>query len=78
MMIHSFKQQHIKVTFVDSETGEVGYLQPDAYMGRARNRWSMHPDMLKQYADCLSQRMIKSGTKDPQIYFDVWKSMNER
>lgn len=47
-------------------------------MGRARNRWTMHPDMLYQYAQCLSERLEAEGVKDPEIYFDVWKSMNQR
>mgnify|MGYP000045249077 CR=1 FL=1 len=78
MMIHSFRQQHIKITYKDGETGEVGYLKPDAFMGRARSRWTMHPDMLKQYATCVSANLESNGVKDPELYFDVWKSMNER
>jgi vitamin K-dependent gamma-carboxylase len=78
MMIHSFRNQHIKITYEDGETGEVGYLKPNAFMGRARNRWTMHPDMLKQYATCLTKNLEQSGVKEPKIYFDVWKSMNQR
>ena len=47
-------------------------------MGNARNRWTMHPDMLKQYATCLSNKLEEHNVTKPQLYFDVWKSMNER
>ena len=78
MMIHSFRQQHVKITYVDGETGELGYLKPDAFVGRAKSRWTMHPDMLKQYATCIAKNLMENNVKDPKIYFDVWKSMNSR
>ena len=78
MMIHSFSQQHIKITYKNGVTGEVGYLKKDAFMGTARSRWTMHPDMLKQYATCVAQRLIENYVEQPELYFDVWKSMNER
>jgi len=78
MMIHSFQEQHVKISYKDRRTGEVGYLKPNAFLGYARKRWTMHPDMLKQYADCVHQRLEASNITDPELYFDVWKSMNQR
>ena len=54
-------------------TGEKGYLRKDAFMGHARNRWTMHPDMLKQYATCVAENLKEHNISDPAIYFDVWK-----
>jgi len=78
MMIHSFKKQHVKITYEDGVTGEVGYLKPNAFIGRARDRYTMHPDMLKQYATCLANNLESHNVTKPKIYFDIWKSMNER
>jgi vitamin K-dependent gamma-carboxylase len=78
MMIHSFRQQHIKIMYKDGKTGEIGYLKSNAFMGDARSRWTMHPDMLKQYATCVYARLEEHNVTKPEIYFDVWKSMNER
>ena len=78
MMIHSFKKQHVKITYEDGATGEVGYLKPNAFIGRARDRYTMHPDMLKQYATCLVKNLESHNVTQPKIYFDIWKSMNER
>ena len=35
-------------------------------------------DMLKQYATCVYTRLEEHNVTKPEIYFDVWKSMNER
>eukprot|EP00058_Branchiostoma_floridae_P019142 XP_002604631.1 hypothetical protein BRAFLDRAFT_92865 [Branchiostoma floridae] len=42
------------------------------------SRWSSHPDMLKQYATCLQHRLQEHNISQPQFYFDIWKSMNNR
>lgn len=34
--------------------------------------------MLKQYATCLSQLLPKYNVTEPQIYFDIWVSINDR
>lgn len=34
--------------------------------------------MLKQYSACLSQLLPRYNITQPQIYFDVWVSINER
>merc|ERR1711937_610664 len=73
MMIHSFKKQHVKITYQDGVTGEIGYLKPNAFIGRARDRYTMHPDMLKQYADCIASNLISHNVSQPKIYFDIWK-----
>lgn len=83
MMIHSFSTQHVKIKFVNTLTGEDGYLKPDAFTsGRASSRWTSHPDQLWQYATCLQEKLVGLGVGDeehkPEIYFDVWKTMNKR
>lgn len=34
--------------------------------------------MLKQYATCLSHLLPKYNVTEPQIYFDIWVSINDR
>lgn len=34
--------------------------------------------MLKQYATCLSQLLPRYKISEPEIYFDIWVSINER
>lgn len=34
--------------------------------------------MLKQYATCLNQFLPRYNISDPEIYFDIWVSINER
>lgn len=34
--------------------------------------------MLKQYATCLHQYLPHYNISDPEIYFDIWVSINER
>lgn len=34
--------------------------------------------MLKQYATCLSLLLPKYNVTEPQIYFDIWVSINDR
>lgn len=41
-------------------------------------RWRDHADMLKQYSACLSRLLPRYNISQPQIYFDVWVSINER
>lgn len=41
-------------------------------------RWSSHGDMLKQYGTCLAEKLKKYDLHDIELYFDVWKSMNQR
>lgn len=41
-------------------------------------RWKDHGDMLKQYATCLNQLLPRYNITDPEIYFDIWVSINDR
>ncbi|KAM9609655.1 vitamin K-dependent gamma-carboxylase isoform 4-T4 [Morphnus guianensis] len=72
MMVHSRFHQHVKITYRDGLTGEVGYLKPGS------RRWKDHADMLKQYSTCLSHLLPRYNVSQPQIYFDVWVSINDR
>ncbi|XP_064256329.1 LOW QUALITY PROTEIN: vitamin K-dependent gamma-carboxylase [Passer domesticus] len=76
MMVHSRFHQHVKITYRDGLTGEVGYLKPGAFT--QSRRWRDHADMLKQYSACLSRLLPRYNVSQPQIYFDVWVSINER
>ncbi|NWI75992.1 VKGC carboxylase, partial [Dryoscopus gambensis] len=76
MMVHSRFHQHVKITYRDGLTGEVGYLKPGAFT--QSRRWRDHADMLKQYSACLSRLLPRYNVTKPQIYFDVWVSINER
>ncbi|XP_057675465.1 vitamin K-dependent gamma-carboxylase-like [Corythoichthys intestinalis] len=76
MMVNSRRHQHVKITYKDGKTGEVGYLNPGAFT--QSRRWKDHGDMLKQYATCLSGLLPRYNISEPQIYFDIWVSINER
>ncbi|XP_054613614.1 vitamin K-dependent gamma-carboxylase isoform X2 [Dunckerocampus dactyliophorus] len=76
MMVHSRSHQHVKITYKDGQTGEVGYLNPGVFTHS--RRWKDHGDMLKQYATCLSELLPRYNISDPEIYFDIWVSINER
>lgn len=52
---------------------------PDSLQAFTQSRrWRDHADMLKQYSACLSQLLPRYNVSQPQIYFDVWVSINER
>lgn len=34
--------------------------------------------MLKQYATCLAQLLPRYNISQPEIYFDIWVSINDR
>ncbi|XP_077441759.1 vitamin K-dependent gamma-carboxylase [Vanacampus margaritifer] len=76
MMVHSRSHQHAKITYKDGKTGEVGYLNPGVFT--QSRRWKDHGDMLKQYATCLNDLLPRYNISEPQIYFDIWVSINER
>ncbi|KAM3874307.1 vitamin K-dependent gamma-carboxylase [Diretmus argenteus] len=76
MMVHSRSHQHVKITYKDGITGEVGYLNPGVFT--QSRRWKDHGDMLKQYATCLSHYLPRYNISEPEIYFDIWVSINER
>ncbi|XP_036385737.1 vitamin K-dependent gamma-carboxylase [Megalops cyprinoides] len=76
MMVHSRTHQHVKITYRDGKTGDVGYLNPGVFT--QSRRWKDHGDMLKQYATCLSRHLLHYNISEPQIYFDIWVSINER
>ncbi|XP_053267780.1 vitamin K-dependent gamma-carboxylase isoform X1 [Pleuronectes platessa] len=76
MMVHSRSHQHVKITYRDAKTGDVGYLNPGVFT--QSRRWKDHGDMLKQYATCLKHNLPRYNISDPEIYFDIWVSINER
>ncbi|KAM9455679.1 vitamin K-dependent gamma-carboxylase [Clarias gariepinus] len=76
MMVHSRSHQHVKITYKDGVTGEIGYLNPGVFT--QTRRWKDHGDMLKQYATCLSRTLPRYNISEPQIYFDIWVSINDR
>lgn len=76
MMVHSRSHQHVKVTYKDGITGELGYLNPGVFT--QTRRWKDHADMVKQYATCLHRLLGAYNISEPEIYFDVWVSINDR
>nr|XP_020636020.1 vitamin K-dependent gamma-carboxylase [Pogona vitticeps] len=76
MMVHSRSHQHVKITYRDGLTGEIGYLNPGVFT--QSRRWKDHADMLKQYATCLSHLLKNYNVSEPEIYFDIWVSINDR
>ncbi|XP_074647934.1 vitamin K-dependent gamma-carboxylase-like isoform X2 [Tubulanus polymorphus] len=78
MMVHSWNQQHIRITYKDLDTGKIGYLNPEAWTHSRRSRWNAHADMVKQYAACVKAKLEQYDLKNIELYIDVWKSMNRR
>ncbi|XP_078285109.1 vitamin K-dependent gamma-carboxylase isoform X2 [Rhinoraja longicauda] len=76
MMVHSRSHQHVKITYKDGVTGDIGYLNPGVWTHS--RRWKDHADMLKQYSGCLAQELHRYNIVDPEIYFDIWVSINDR
>ncbi|KAJ8408631.1 hypothetical protein AAFF_G00252660 [Aldrovandia affinis] len=76
MMVHSRTHQHVKITYKDGRTGEVGFLNPGVFT--QSRRWKDHGDMLKQYATCLSHNLVHYNISEPEIFFDIWVSINDR
>ncbi|XP_043940230.1 vitamin K-dependent gamma-carboxylase [Protopterus annectens] len=76
MMVHSRSHQHIKITYKDRLTGQIGYLNPGVFT--QSRRWKDHADMLKQYATCLNKMLLNYNISDAEIYFDIWASINDR
>ncbi|KAF3849167.1 hypothetical protein F7725_015664 [Dissostichus mawsoni] len=76
MMVHSRSHQHVKITYKDGKTGEIGYLNPGVFT--QSRRWKDHGDMLKQYGTCLNEFLPRYNISEPEIYFDIWVSINER
>ncbi|KAL8174141.1 UNVERIFIED_CONTAM: hypothetical protein K2H54_039059 [Gekko kuhli] len=76
MMVHSRSHQHVKITYRDGLTGDLGYLNPGVFT--QSRRWKDHADMLKQYATCLSHLLPNYNISQPEIYFDIWVSINDR
>ncbi|XP_067879063.1 vitamin K-dependent gamma-carboxylase isoform X2 [Heterodontus francisci] len=76
MMVHTRSHQHVKITYKDGITGQIGYLNPGVWT--QSRRWKDHADMLKQYSSCLARELATYNISNPEIYFDVWVSINER
>ncbi|KAK7493351.1 hypothetical protein BaRGS_00015477 [Batillaria attramentaria] len=76
MMVHSRNLQHIRITFVDKDTGQQGYLNPELWT--RSSRWGSHPDMMQQYARCIASNLRKHDVNNVELYFDVWISLNKR
>lgn len=45
---------------------------------RGSKRWCAHADMIKQYASCIQERLKPFNMTDVELYFDVWRSLNDR
>jgi len=78
MMIKTWTTQHVRVSYKEASTGEVGYLNPEMIADGAGGRWSSHPDMLKQFAKCVQNKFAEFNVTNFKLYFDIWRSMTKR
>ncbi len=76
MMVHSWSVQHIRISALQKDTGEVLYLNPKAWT--TTRRWSSHADMVKQYAHCIEKRLAAENLTNIALYFDIYRSLNNR
>jgi hypothetical protein len=78
MMIHTWRTQHVRVGIKSTDRDEF-FIRPDAFLNIKNQRNFKHPDMLKQYAKCVSHGLHDMGVEgEIEIYVDVWRSMNKR
>lgn len=76
MMVHNWQLQHVKITYINKDTGEEGYLNPTAWT--PGGRWNSHADMVKQYARCVQEKMRSFDIPNVELYIDVWRALNDR
>lgn len=85
MMVYAWDTVLISIKVVDNSNGKHLFLEPYAYA--ESDRWTKHPDMAYQYAQCINQRLQDDfqarrnpllNSSDISIYFDIWTSMNGR
>ncbi|RUS88434.1 hypothetical protein EGW08_003830 [Elysia chlorotica] len=77
MMVHNWHVQHIRITYKDKDTNETGYIDPRVWTSGS-TRWSGHVDMVKQYAHCIERNLKDYNITNIEIYFDIWRSLNQR
>ncbi|XP_023227590.1 vitamin K-dependent gamma-carboxylase-like [Centruroides sculpturatus] len=77
MMIHNWKFVHTKITVINRKTNDYLYIDPEAWTDSWR--WPRHADMVKQFANCIQQRIHQLyNISDIEMYIDVWMSLNGR
>ncbi|KAI0230052.1 Vitamin K-dependent gamma-carboxylase [Lamellibrachia satsuma] len=77
MMVHSWSIQHVRISYVNKDTGDEGYLKPQVFT-KVDDRWSYRADTVKQYAMCIKERMAAENMTNVALFFDVWRSVNNR
>lgn len=81
MMVHTWEPHSIVIKVVDNHKNAEFYVDPELFT--PNDRWSIHGDMVYQFAHCLKDKIIDSrkGKNVPanlSIYIDVWSGMNGR
>lgn len=87
MMMYAWDTVLISIKVIDNSNQNEHYLDPNAFV--ESDRWSKHPDMAYQYAQCINERLKNDFLNEQNeqsllksdnlsIYFDVWASMNGR
>ncbi|XP_051155289.1 vitamin K-dependent gamma-carboxylase-like isoform X2 [Leptopilina boulardi] len=80
MMVNYWDAIAVIVQVHDNVNNEDYFINPDAYV--INNRWWRHGDMVKQYAHCLKDNLMKEKqvtlSSNISIYVDVWCSLNGR
>ena len=77
MMIHTWRTQHVRVAIKAPGRDEF-FIRPTAFLNSHNQRNFKHPDMLKQYAQCVRNGLEHMGIPNASVYVDVWRSMNKR
>ena len=77
MMIHTWRTQHVRIA-IKSPGREEFFIRPTAFINNGNMRNFKHPDMLKQYAQCVRHGLENMGIPNASVYVDVWRSMNKR
>lgn len=78
MMVHAWDTVMIVVKIINSNNGEIKYLNPYAYTDN--DRWTKHPDLVYQFAKCVDKKLQKiyNNQHNYSVYVDVWCSLNGR
>ncbi|KAK9503159.1 hypothetical protein O3M35_011787 [Rhynocoris fuscipes] len=79
MMVHTWETVLTIVKVVDKKTNKEIYLDPEAWV--QNDAWYRHGDMVKQYAECIADRIRNSNEHkltNFSVHFDIWTSLNKR
>uniref|UniRef100_A0A2S2NHF9 Vitamin K-dependent gamma-carboxylase n=1 Tax=Schizaphis graminum TaxID=13262 RepID=A0A2S2NHF9_SCHGA len=75
MMVYNVEVAKVEVKVLDHVRREQFFLDPQSWTNN--NKWMLHGDMLKQFAECVAANM-PDRRDNMSIQMDIWGSLNGR